>query len=551
MSKPGVEGRGLLQPEEFDIDDLDYLDSQNGHTSTTDWSRSPKNRSARWLRPRYVCFGLVAVIALLVAGVALNRGGGFKIPKIYGKPQDPSSTPKLESPGHPSETEEQEAPDQVEKPEQPESQQESGESETLNDTESDKNAEESKADKTPTGSKRPGSVFDPSELEDAHLGLQETNGTWEKPTGFKIIGLLFFGRPATVAILDCYLQKNLVKNGGWLDEVHFVVNTKDKDDIKWIDDLVKKTPEYTRFDVPEGKKGRDGYNIAWATCKKEHMYIKIDDDLVFFDDEAIPNLVYSKIKHPDSLNVVSNLINSPATGFFHYRFGAIHSYLPEVHRSETSLADGKSYGPTAWRASALPEWKGKEMTWPIAGVAAGKGDDSSHLPEDYPGGPPYKGHRWLPLPDDKKNLWRTPMAESSYDPNGPDWGSWSLGAQAHYSFLQNLENDDLQAYYYGNGKDPRREGIWDMAYHRMNINFMAIWGKDVLDNLPFPSFDDELALSVQIPEKTRRCKCCFSLRSELVLRWLTPLFQPAWSTPMPLLPILGSAVRSRCTIQIC
>lgn len=38
----------------------------------------------------------------------------------------------------------------------------------------------------------------------------------------------------------------------------------------------------------------------------------------------------------------------------------------------------------------------------------------------------------------------------------------------------------------------------------MNINFMAIWGKDVLDNLPFETFDDELALSVQVPIKLRR-----------------------------------------------
>lgn len=147
------------------------------------------------------------------------------------------------------------------------------------------------------------------------------------------------------------------------------------------------------------------------------------------------------------------------------------------------------------------------MTFPIAGVRAGKEDDGGVLPPDVPGAPPFRGHRWLPLPGDPERdqeLWRTPMVESSYDPNGPDWGSWSLGAQAHYSFFENLEYDNLKLYHYGNGIDEEREGIWNMAYDRMNINFMAIWGRDVLDNLPFRSRDDELELSVGINKELRR-----------------------------------------------
>lgn len=29
---------------------------------------------------------------------------------------------------------------------------------------------------------------------------------WEKPLGLKVVGLVFFGRPAVVSILDCYLK---------------------------------------------------------------------------------------------------------------------------------------------------------------------------------------------------------------------------------------------------------------------------------------------------------------------------------------------------------
>ena len=83
MPPPGIEGRGLLQPEEFDIDDLDYLDPQNGHANGRERSTSLTRRKGGWLHPRFVCFGLAAVVALLVAGVALNKGGGWKIPRLH------------------------------------------------------------------------------------------------------------------------------------------------------------------------------------------------------------------------------------------------------------------------------------------------------------------------------------------------------------------------------------------------------------------------------------------------------------------------------------
>lgn len=99
---------------------------------------------------------------------------------------------------------------------------------------------------------------------------------FQKPVDFKIIGLIFFGRPPVVAILDCYLKKNLVTNGGFLDEVHFVVNTDKKEDIKYLDGLVKTSKLYKKIELPEL-----GYNSVWQhSIEPEHMYIKIDDDMV-------------------------------------------------------------------------------------------------------------------------------------------------------------------------------------------------------------------------------------------------------------------------------
>lgn len=99
---------------------------------------------------------------------------------------------------------------------------------------------------------------------------------FKKPVEFKIIGLIFFGRPPNIAILDCYLKRNLVTNGGFLDEVHFVVNTDKEKDIKYLDTLVKTSELYTKVILPEL-----GYKSVWEhSVEPEHMYIKIDDDMV-------------------------------------------------------------------------------------------------------------------------------------------------------------------------------------------------------------------------------------------------------------------------------
>lgn len=73
---------------------------------------------------------------------------------------------------------------------------------------------------------------------------------WDKPDDFKIIGLIFFGRPSVVAVLDCYLKKNLVSNGGFLDEVHWVVNTENEEDIRYLDGLVKTSDRYKKIIIP-------------------------------------------------------------------------------------------------------------------------------------------------------------------------------------------------------------------------------------------------------------------------------------------------------------
>ena len=211
MPDPSIEHQGLLRPESFDLDDIENGDPplhhhhhhQNGHARfpSKDFTagRRTLTSASSWLRPRYVAIGLAVVAALLLLGVGLNRGKGFKIPRL-----------------------------------------------------------------------RPPRPFQDTEYSHG------APAQWEKPSDFKIIGLIFFGRPSVVAILDCYLKKHLVTNGGWLDEVHFAVHTDIEEDLAYLDSLVKTTESYKKIEP-----GAGGYNTIWEhAVQREHMYIKIDDDIV-------------------------------------------------------------------------------------------------------------------------------------------------------------------------------------------------------------------------------------------------------------------------------
>lgn len=214
---------------------------------------------------------------------------------------------------------------------------------------------------------------------------------------------------------------------------------------------------------------------------------------VYVHKDAIPNLIYSMLKHPEAFDVSANLVNSPSLSWLHYHMGAIHPYLPETKAPDPS-ASPSSQVSKVWRPSLLPSWEGTDLSFSIGGD--GNGDA---------GAPPFQGHRWLPLRDRKNSLMRTPISETEFDAYGNGWKSWAIAAQQHYSLLQNIENNEMDRYYFGRSNDTtdEYEKIYTMGDSRMNINFLCIWGDDVVENYPFGDVD-EPALSWKLPQKLQR-----------------------------------------------
>lgn len=232
-----VEERGLLRSTSFEIDDVESAEQNHKQTIWTgeDWLdvRRFKGKCPAWSRPRNILIGLAVTLA--VVGMAILIVFSWREEVVYKEQRYKIKEAII----------------------------------------SETNAEQMA--KTSRLSKLLPTAVTPAIMQSTPIsnGTQSTH-KFEKPQGFKIIALIFYGRAPVVAILDCYLKKNLLSNGGFLDEVHWAVNTDNEEDLRYLDELVKTTTSYKKIAIPSF-----GYNSIWEhAVQPENLYIKIDDDIV-------------------------------------------------------------------------------------------------------------------------------------------------------------------------------------------------------------------------------------------------------------------------------
>jgi hypothetical protein len=75
-------------------------------------------------------------------------------------------------------------------------------------------------------------------------------------------------------------QRDLAENGGLLDEVHWVANTDNVEDLQWLDDvLIPSSASYRKISMEETR-GAGNYGSLWNSVEAGNLYIKLDDDMV-------------------------------------------------------------------------------------------------------------------------------------------------------------------------------------------------------------------------------------------------------------------------------
>jgi hypothetical protein len=301
-----------------------------------------------------------------------------------------------------------------------------------------------------------------------------------------------------VSILDCYLKRNLVKNGGMLDEVVWIVRTNNQEHLAWLDVLVESEAAYSKWNVTYTK--NNDYRSAYDRIENGTMYVKMDDDIVskfeylsgdqaltvglqvFIEDTTIPTLVHAKWNSPETFIVSANVMNQPSLSWVHFHLGAVKPYLPEIEPpppADVLPEDDR----VDWRASSLPDWTASY---------------DFQMPLEWKS--PYMKHRWLPVKQKTSNrtVDDTPIIRTAFDAFGEGLWKWTIAAQEHYSFFENLEKNELWRYKFH---------TWDYNYTRMGIQFIAIMGDDINAGKPMMETDDEYFLSEVMTKRTKRREC--------------------------------------------
>lgn len=179
-----------------------------------------------------------------------------------------------------------------------------------------------------------------SEMSARTVGVSRQNRMRNsKLQNINATALVFYGRKRYVQILNCYLEQNLVENGGILTEVMFIMKTTNKTDLEYLDILLAKHPDryfkrnITRFDVH--------YDTHYQLLDPERYYFKIDDDIVYIHPDAFEKMLEAKLMYSDVAFISANIINHPILTSVHAQMRAIHNF--------TALGNRKGEDPyCAW-----------------------------------------------------------------------------------------------------------------------------------------------------------------------------------------------------------
>ena len=142
----------------------------------------------------------------------------------------------------------------------------------------------------------------------------------------RIITVTARGRKRYLSILARYL----LKNRPLIDEAHLWINTINKDDIDYIYSLEDKYPGF--FKAIVSKKIPDGIATTphfFSNCTEvEAIYIKLDDDICFIEDNAIQNIVNCRIKNENAIFIAANCVNMTYPSYLHKTLCGMYLNIP-------------------------------------------------------------------------------------------------------------------------------------------------------------------------------------------------------------------------------
>lgn len=162
--------------------------------------------------------------------------------------------------------------------------------------------------------------------------------------GYKIVPFIPAGREKTMNILTNHLLR--FKDNP-IDEVLVCINTKDKEDLKYINSLNDgyfKVIHRLDGGWDEPKQLNTGKFYKYMVSE-DTIYIRFDDDIVYIDDLFFKNMLDFRIDNPSYFLVMANIINNAVVSYVLQEEGLIDKEHGEVKElfcmDRTGWCDGK------------------------------------------------------------------------------------------------------------------------------------------------------------------------------------------------------------------
>ena len=142
--------------------------------------------------------------------------------------------------------------------------------------------------------------------------------------GQRVILYTVAGRRRYLPIISHYVHAER----GVIDEWHLWINTKDEEDIKFMEGMERASDGFIKTvqsnDSGLGEIGSMGGIRSFYrndTIEPDTVYLRVDDDIVYVDDHAFETLARFRIDNPDYFLITANMTNTGLCSHLHQRMG--------------------------------------------------------------------------------------------------------------------------------------------------------------------------------------------------------------------------------------
>ncbi len=129
-----------------------------------------------------------------------------------------------------------------------------------------------------------------------------------------------------------------------IDEHHWWLNTNDPGDIRYVEEVTERHPEFFRIRrkplIKQDNIGQSIWRFFAGAVEPNTVYLRFDDDIVYMAPDAVENLVRFRLANRQPPIVLANVVNNGVCAHFLQQAGRIPREWGEV---ENFALDGNGW----------------------------------------------------------------------------------------------------------------------------------------------------------------------------------------------------------------